>query len=108
MPKGSSPISASPESLRRTRLYFGCDIASARRSRLRHYLGGKVSRLLLDAFTDHQEAVPAQLGLPLGKRLLDGEFVVNHERLAEQRDLRGELVQCTVDHFRGDLGWLAL
>src|SRR5262245_59613257 len=57
MPNGSSPISASPESLSRTRLYFGCDIVLARGSRLGHHLGGEVARLFFDAFTHHQEAV---------------------------------------------------
>src|SRR5262245_3485132 len=83
MPKGSSPISASPESLRRTRLYFGCDIFLARRSRLGHHFRREVARLLLDPLADHQEAVGAELGLLLGQRFLHRQFVVHHERLAE-------------------------
>src|SRR5688572_5728943 len=78
MPKGSSPIRASPDSLRRMRLYFGVKSApsSVRFPRLSHHLGREVARLLLDAFTDDEEGIAVHLGLPRGKHLLHGLLVV--------------------------------
>src|ERR1043165_1816081 len=64
MPYGSSPIRASPESLRRMRLYFGVTFLalacfpSVRLPCLSHHLGGEVGGFLLDSFTNDEEGIP--------------------------------------------------
>src|SRR5262245_33424944 len=62
MPKGSSPIRASPDSLSRILLYFGVIVLPGR-ARLGRHLGREVRGLLLDAFSDHEEGVGVHLGL---------------------------------------------
>src|SRR5882672_5964082 len=61
MPKGSSPIRASPDSLRRILLYLG---VNARRHSVR-------GLRLLDAFAHDQECVGADLRLLGSEQLLD-------------------------------------
>src|SRR2546421_12026680 len=56
MPKASSPISASPESLSRMRLYLGVN-GSMRFAGLGHHICGEIAGLLLDAFADDEEGV---------------------------------------------------
>src|SRR3954470_4068654 len=95
MPYGSSPIRASPDSLRRILLYFGVNpnLPSARRARLRHHLGREIAAFLLDAFSDHEEGISVHLGFLRRQVFFHGLLVVLHERLAEQRELAQELVQ---------------
>src|SRR4051794_6559552 len=63
IPNASSPIRASPESLRRIRLYLGArnPPRSVRLARLRHHFGGEVFRLLLDSFADDEEGIVVDL-----------------------------------------------
>src|SRR5713101_4554480 len=77
MPKGSSPIRASPESLSRMRLYFGVTKLSSVNARAR----------LLDALAHDQHRVVVNLGLPRDEHLLDRLLVVQDIRLPEQSDL---------------------
>src|SRR5512145_1171339 len=85
MPKGSSPMSASPESLSRILLYFGVTIGFSSVD-----LG-----CLLDALANDQEGVSVDLALLRGEHLLDGLLVGLHERLAHQPDLAQKLVDRT-------------
>src|SRR5438132_7832454 len=96
MPKGSSPIRASPESLRRILLYFGVTAWV-----LVHLLR------LLDSLTNDQEGVSVDLGLLRREHFLDRLLVVLDERLPHQRNLAKELVERTFHHLGGDLGALA-
>src|SRR2546421_3308177 len=74
MPKGSSPIRASPDSLSRILLYFGVKAAcrSMGLACLRHHFGGEVARLLLDALADDEERVGVDLRLLRAEHLLHG------------------------------------
>src|SRR3954466_3361939 len=101
MPYGSSPISASPESLRRILLYFGVTalfspwscFSLVSLAGLRHDLGGEVGGLLFDAFTNDEEGIPVDFGLPGREHFLHRLLVVLHERLAHERNLTQEFVQ---------------
>src|ERR671914_418974 len=80
MPKGSSPIKASPESLSRMRLYLG---VTARLSGASLSVNG-----LDDAFADNQDGVVMHFAFRRCQCLLHAHLVVEHVGLAEQRDLR--------------------
>src|SRR5436190_8773441 len=108
MPKGSSPIRASPESLRRILLYLGVTFrASMRFAGLGHDFGSEVGRFLLDALAHHEERVGVHLGFPRAEHLLYRLLVVLDKGLAEQRFLAEELVERTLDHLGDDFGRLA-
>src|SRR5580765_4496416 len=108
MPYGSSPIRASPESLRRILLYFGVNAPpSVRLPGLGHDLGGEVGGLLLDPFTNDEEGISVDLRLLGCEHFLHRLLVVLHERLAHERNLAQELVQRALDHLGRDLGGLA-
>src|SRR5436190_18669232 len=70
-PKGSSPIRASPDSLRRILLYLGVTARSVRLPRRGHHLGREVGGLLLDALADDEECVRIHLRLLRPEHLLD-------------------------------------
>src|SRR5688572_197229 len=95
MPKGSSPIKASPESLRRMRLYFGVNARSAS-------VDG-----LDDAFADNEDGVVMHFAFRRRQCLLDGQLVVEHVGLAEQGDLCQVLVERAFNHLRRDFRRLA-
>src|SRR5688572_1523555 len=90
MPNGSSPISASPESLSRIRLYFGVNARSAS-------VDG-----LDDAFADDKDGVVMHFAFHRCQRLFDGHLVIQHVGLAEQRDLSQILVEGAFHHLRRD------
>src|SRR5438874_11294823 len=79
MPKGSSPIRASPESLRRILLYFGVTRCSVRLSGLRHHFGGKVIGLLFDTLAHHEKGVTVHFRLFRREDLLHALLVVLDE-----------------------------
>src|SRR6187549_2337781 len=84
MPKGSSPIRASPDSLSRILLYLGVMTrASMRLTGLGHHFGSEVARFLLDAFTHDEEGIGVDLRLPGAEHFFDRLLVVLDERLAE-------------------------
>src|SRR5918999_4108080 len=95
MPNGSSPIKASPESLRRMRLYFGVNARSAS-------VDG-----LDDAFADNEDGVVMHFAFRRSQCLLDGYLVVEHVGLAEERDLCQVLVERAFNHLRRDFRRLA-
>src|SRR3954452_13270108 len=74
MPKGWLPISASPESLSRTRLKAGWFISSAD---LRRYLGREVARPLLDALAELEAREAAHLDVLADLRHLGGDEVAD-------------------------------
>src|SRR5690349_24086957 len=76
MPYASSPIRASPDSLRRMRLYFGAGIGLVGLARLRHHFSGEVRGLFLDALADHEEGVRMDLRLLGAEHLLHRLLVV--------------------------------
>src|SRR5687768_15353768 len=78
MPKGSSPISASPESLSRMRLYLG---VTARLNGASLSVDG-----LDDAFADNEYGVVMHFAFRRCQCLFDVHLVVEHVRLAEQRN----------------------
>src|SRR5260221_7501649 len=91
MPNGSSPIRASPESLSRTRLYFGVTAIPFSVDGFR------------DALADHQEGVGVDSRFLRAQQLLYRLLVVLDERLAEQRDLAEEFVERALDHPGDDV-----
>src|SRR5439155_18780126 len=95
MPNGSSPIKASPDSLRRMRLYFGVKGGLA------------LMDVLRNPFANDEKAISVDLSLLAGEHFLDGLLVVLDEWLAEQSDLAEKLVERALDHPGGDLGRLA-
>src|SRR5512138_3537642 len=105
MPYGSSPIRASPESLRRILLYLGVTTRS-------HFAASRSAFLvdlgrLLDAFSNDEEGIPVDLALLRGEHFFHRLLVVLHERLAHEGDLAQELVQRALDHLGRDVGGLA-
>src|SRR5438128_959248 len=99
MPKGSSPIRASPDSLSRILLYFGVKAAcrSMRLPRLR----------FVDAFANDEEGISVDLRLLRPEHLLHRLLIVLDEGLAKQGFLAEEFVHGTFDHFRHDFGRLS-
>src|SRR5258706_4282665 len=97
-------MSASPDSLSRMRLYFGFMCSALHH---RHHFRGKVARLLLDAFADHEEPEGKQLRLSRRQHLFHALLVVLDERLPEERVVAEELVQSAFYHLGDDLGRLA-
>src|SRR6185437_12534638 len=86
MPNGSSPIRASPDSLRRIRLYLGVTAtASMRFAGLCHDLGSEVTAFLFDAFADDEERIGVHFRLSRRQHFFHGLLIVLDERLAEQR-----------------------
>src|SRR5882672_2264436 len=69
-PKESSPISASPDSLRRILLYLGVTGRSVRLPGRGHHLGREVGGLLLDALADDEEGVGVDPGFLRREHLL--------------------------------------
>src|SRR5688572_1055744 len=100
MPNGSSPIRASPDSLRRMRLYLGVT------TRLKD--GFSMDLLgFLDTLADYQERIAMHLRLLGREHFFNGLLVVLDERLTEQRDLPQELVDRALDHPARNLFGLA-
>src|SRR5687767_5555351 len=97
MPKGSSPIRASPESLRRMRLYFGVTRARSVNGLAR----------LLDSLADEDDGVVVDPGFLRAEHFLDGFLVVEDVGLAKQGDFGEVLVERAFHHLGGDLGRLA-
>src|SRR5581483_7944381 len=119
MPVRRPPISASPESFRRMRLYFGFEPSVIRAEFIspsldvRHHFRGEVVRLLLDPLaelvaheTRYGECAARFLAgaLPV---VGDALLVVADVRLLEQAGLAVELLQLSGDHLLDDVGRLA-
>src|SRR5581483_9616600 len=108
MPNGSSPISASPDSFSRIRLYLGVTAAASMRSAgLRHHFGGEIGALLLDPLADDEEDVAMDLRLARREHLFHRLLVVLDEGLAKERFLAKELVDGALGHLCGDFRRLA-
>src|SRR3954470_10135053 len=116
MPYGSSPIRASPESLRRILLYLGVTTGSRFAASalwlmglpgLGHDLGGEVGGFLLDPFSNDEESISGDLRLLGREHFLHRLLIVLHERLSHERDLAQELVQRALHHLGRDVGGLA-
>src|SRR5881227_1894523 len=85
IPYGSSPIRASPDSLRRIRLYLGVNS--------RRQFGAWLMEIFVDALAHHQECIAVHARFFRGEDFLHRLLVVLHEGLAEQGHLAEKLVE---------------
>src|SRR4051794_24107256 len=107
-------MSASPLSLSSIRLYAGLSAMWSAGLRvlaglfgLGHYFRDKIVLALLQAFADNIQVERPRARTFALQQLLDGLFVVFHERLAKQRHFLQEFLYAALDHFFDDVRRLA-